>query len=168
MEHDYCTRLSAEKFRRFGLTLFTIFLVIYTLFVALYTVAILLSKHPFYYYDLYNKSSNGTSTLGYEQDASSCEKVGNFLLASKNKAALKNDVHNSIRTTLYALLLTFLFKNVCVIAFSFPRVFRKMAIYFESLALILCFTNIYDWYSWQEPLNIRCPVQWQLVSCTYN
>lgn len=39
-----------------------------------------------------------------------------------------------------------------------------MNLYFETLALILCFMNIYDWYSWQKPLDIRCPIQWELGS----
>ncbi len=51
-----------------------------------------------------------------------------------------------------------------VLAFAFPRIFHKMALCFESLSLILCFMNIYDWYSRQKPLYRRFPIQWQLVS----
>ena len=47
MEHDYCTRLGTEKFRRFVLVLFSIFAVIYALFVTSEDPCIL---HGCFYY----------------------------------------------------------------------------------------------------------------------
>ncbi len=168
MELDYCMRLAMEKFQRFGLILFSIFLLIYTLFVILYTVLILESKHPFYYYNLYNQSSNFTLIWDYGLNTNICEQVGIYLLKSKNKDYLKTEIYQWSASILYILLFNFVVKNVCVIIFAFPRIFRKMNLYFETLALILCFINIYDWYSWQKPLDIRCPIQWELVNIYYS
>jgi hypothetical protein len=167
MEHGYCTRLGIEKFQRFGLILFSFFCLIYALFVILYTLTILQSKHPFYYYSLFNHSVNGTLQWDYGFNASICERVGVHLIKSKDKAVLKSGIYRWSAPVLYLLLIIFMSKNVFVTIFSFPRIFRKMAIYFESLALIICFTNHYDWYSWQKPLDMRCPIQWQLVSRIY-
>lgn len=167
MEHDYCTRLGTEKFRRFGLVLFSIFAVIYALFVILYTITMLESKHPFYYYNLFNQSSNGTLQWDYGLDTSTCKKVAIYLIESKNTDSYKTSMYQSVVPILYLLLIIFVSKNVCVILFSFPRIFRKMTLYFETLALILCFMNIFDWYPWQKPLDLRCPIQWQLVSRIY-
>ena len=164
MEHDYCTRLGMEKFRRFGLALFSIFSLIYALFVILYTIIVLETKHPFYYYSMLNKSLNGTLVWDYGSNINTCEKVAYFLIKSKNEEALKSGMYKWSVPLLYLLFSIFISKNIWVIVFSFPRIFRKMDLYFESLALILCFINIYDWYPWQKPLDMRCPIQWQIVS----
>ncbi|CAF3844759.1 unnamed protein product [Adineta steineri] len=164
MEHEYCTQLRMKKFRRFGLGLFSIFSVIYALFVALYTLLVLSSKHPFFYYNLYNESSNGTLMWHNGDDIDNCQKVATFLIATKKTEFLKSDISQWLIPLLYALFSIVTVKNILLIACAFPRIFRKMSLYFECLSLILCFTNIYDWYTWQKPLNLRCPIQWQLGS----
>ncbi|CAF1003535.1 unnamed protein product [Adineta steineri] len=164
MEHEYCTQLRMKKFRRFGLGLFSIFSVIYALFVALYTLLVLSSKHPFFYYNLYNESSNGTLMWQNGDDIDNCEKVATFLIATKKTQFLKSDISQWLIPLLYALFSVVIAKDVLLIACAFPRIFRKMSLYFECLSLILCFTNIYDWYTWQKPVNLRCPIQWQLGS----
>lgn len=127
MEHDYCTQLGIEKFRRFGLILFSIFFVTHVLFVAVYTYVALESKHPFFYYDLYNQSLNGTLAWDYGKDDSICQKVGLYLIASKTTGALKNQSLQGGAAFLYLLLLIFVLKNVFIIVLSFPRIFRSVS-----------------------------------------
>jgi hypothetical protein len=142
MEHDYCMRLGTEKFQRFAAFLFSIFFLIYVLFVILYTLIVLRSKHPYYYYSLFNESS-------------------------KDRDVFKSSTYQLAAPILYLLSSISIGRNLIIILFGFPRIFRKMSIYFESLSVILCFINIYDWYAWRRLLDIRCPIQWQLVSDMY-
>lgn len=164
MEHDYCVRLCQKKFQRFGLGFFTFFCLTYTLFVILYTVIALETRHPFYYYSLYNDTINGTLIWDFGDNETICENVGKYLLTSNNSEYFKNRTYSWIIPVLYVLLTLFLVRNAGMILFSFPRIFRKSALYLESLGLILCLIFIVDLYDWQVPLKFRCPDQWQIVS----
>ncbi|CAF0917111.1 unnamed protein product [Didymodactylos carnosus] len=166
MSHDYCIQLRKEKFRRFNVYVFGIVFLVFLLFVALYTTIVLTSTHPQNFYNLYNQS-DPTINLQWDYGFSIqlCEKVGNYLLQTQNEKAKKDDRYLKIKFALYVFLIIFITKNVFLILAAFPRLFRKLAYYLESLALVLCFVFLLDWYDWQSQLSFRCPIQWELVSC---
>jgi hypothetical protein len=168
MDLDYCIRLRKEKLHRFSVYFFAFFFITFALFLAIYTVLVLRAKHPFYYYNLYNQSLNGTQAFvwDYGFNTGICQQVGAYLVASNNTDALKSFTQQWASWVLDVFLFVFIVKNTGLVIGAAPRVFRKMSYYLEALALILCFVFIYDWFSWQQPLSIRCPIQWQLVSET--
>jgi hypothetical protein len=125
-----------------------------------------LSKQPQYYYDLYNSSGNTSGqAINWDYGFSEvCQQVGIYLVQSGNTDARKTTVQHGEILALDVFLIIFLVKNIILILVSFPRFFRKVAYYFEALALILCYIYIRDDATWQTSLNFRCPIQWQVVS----
>ena len=171
MSHDYCTQLRKTKFRRFSVYFFSLIFLIYLFFIALYTVIILQTKNPKYYYDLYNASGNTSGDIinwDYGFDSGLCKRVGTYLVQSENVEARKTTVQNAAIRALEVYLIVFLAKNVLLILACTPRWLRKMAYYFEGLALILAFIYVRDDTSWQTSLNFRCPIQWELVSTIHS
>jgi hypothetical protein len=167
MSHEYCTQLRAAKFRRFSRYFFALIFLMYLFFIALYTVLILQTKHPKYYYDLYNASGNTSGNIinwDYGFDSGLCQRVGIYLVQSGNVEARKTNLQAGLILALDVFLIAFLAKNVLLILACTPRWLRKMAYYMEGLALILAFVYVNDDKSWQTPLNFRCPIQWELVS----
>ncbi|CAF3420883.1 unnamed protein product, partial [Rotaria sp. Silwood2] len=91
---------------------------------AFFTTVVLETKHPQYYYSLYNSSGNTSGQLinwdyGFSSDL--CQQVGTFLVQSNNTDARKTTKQQWFIGTLNALLIAFLIKNSLFILASFPR-----------------------------------------------
>ena len=119
-----------------------------------------------YYYKQYNatlQDTNQTFAWEFGFNLTLCHEVAIFITKNSTDAYKTSD-HIRIKYVLYVLLYLFIFKNVILVGAAFPHILRKKAYYVEGLALILDFVFLYDWYDWQDPLNFRCPIQWQVVS----
>lgn len=156
VQHFYHTHLRQTKLRSFGLLFFIISFFFYMAYLSLFTSAILMGKHPKYFYD----KANVNMTL----DLSTCEYVSNFISNNPNVAseALKTGTYTRIKFTLYAILSIFIAKNIIIISALFPKVLRVGGSYIEISALILSYVYILDWFDWQSDVVFRCPVQYQL------
>lgn len=166
MDLDYCTQLRTAKLRKFGGWFFGLFFLAFSAFLALYTFIIMKTKDPSYYYLLYNASlsdTNETFRWEFGFNLTICHQVAEYI-SINNPDAYKTVDHKRIKYVLYVLLYLFIFKNLILVVAAFPHILRKKAYYVEGLALILDFVFLYDWYQWQDPLNFRCPIQWQVVS----
>ena len=155
-EHSYHTHLRQTKLRSFGLVLFIASFIFYMLYLGLFTAAVLVGKHPQFFYDQAN--------INMTDDLSTCEYVSNFFSSNPNATseALKTDSYRRIKWALYVILSIFIAKNVIIICALFPKVFRSGGSYIEISALVLSYVYILDWFSWQNDVMFRCPVQYQL------
>ncbi|CAF3841205.1 unnamed protein product [Rotaria sp. Silwood1] len=155
-QHPFHILLRRTKLKSFGLILFNISFFIYITYLGLLTAFILKGKHPKYFYD----RANTTMTL----DLDTCKNVSEYFLNNFNQTdeAFKTNEYTNIKLALYAIMSTFIVKNVIVIASLFPKVFRTGSSYIEILALILTYVYVLDWYPWQTDILFRCPVQYQL------
>lgn len=156
VEHPYHTHLRRRRFYSFGLGFFIASLFFYIAYLGLFTSAILLGKHPKYFYD----KAQITMTV----DLSTCEYVSNFISNNPNLAseALKSPTYERIKMVLYIILSIFIIKNLIFIAALFPKVFRVGGSYIEIITLVLSYVYVLDWFDWQNDTIMRCPIQYQL------
>ena len=113
------------------------------------------AKHPQYFYSLVNQTS---ITDDY------CEIVAYNLTTDNIREAFKDTTFRNLKLGVYVFLVLFIVKNTILILTLFPRVFRKSSYYLEGAALILAFVCVLDTYNWLDPLILRCPTQYQIVS----
>jgi hypothetical protein len=156
VQHFYHTHLRQTKLRSFGLVFFILSFFIYMGYMGLFTAAVLMGKHPKFFYD----KAGVNMTL----DLPTCEYVANFLTNNPNvtSEALKTETYKRIKWVLYAILSIFIAKNLIIIFTLFPKVLRIGGSYIEISALVLSYVYILDWFSWQTDVMFRCPVQYQL------
>ena len=134
IQHIYHTHLRQTKLLSFGIWLFISSFLLYTAYLALFTSAVLMGKHPQFFYD--------KAGVNLTVDLPTCQYVSNFLSNNPNVAseAFKTDTYKSIKFTLYVLLSIFLGKNLITILVLFPKVFRSGEPFYRDLRIssLLC------------------------------
>ena len=129
---------------------------LYSAFLAIWTAIVLLGKHPQYFYEKIDRN------ITYDLD--SCEIVARNLTAANDFEALKTTTYRNLKYSLYGFLLFFVVENVILIVALFPRMFRTIDYILEISAFVLTFVYILDWRDWQNPVDFRCPIQYQVGS----
>ena len=156
IEHRYHTKLRRHKLFSFGLTFFIVSLVAYMAYLSAFTTLILKGKHPQYFYDI--------AGYNFTNDLQVCEQVSTYFVKNPAMAneIFKTGQYKRTRAVLYGILIGIIVKDLIMIAALFPKVFRIGAFYIEVAALVLTYVYVHDWFSWQDDLIMRCPVQYQL------
>ncbi|CAF1423214.1 unnamed protein product [Adineta steineri] len=156
VQHFYHTHLRQTKLRSFGLLFFILSLFLYTTYLGLFTSAVLIGKHPKYFYDI--------AGVNWTDDLSNCESVSHIIFNNRTltNEGLQTSLYKRIKVTLYVILSIFIAKNLLIMGALFPKVFRIGGSYIEISALILSYVYVLDWFPWQSNVIFRCPIQYQL------
>lgn len=155
MEHPFMRALRWKKYSLFGQYLLILSSILYTLYLIAYTSIIIRMRHPQYYYALVNETSF---------DDNFCESVVKRLISSNVTEVLKDTTYHNLKIGIYVFLVMFIVKNAILILSLSPRFFRKFSYYMEAAALVLAFVCVLDQSNWLDPVTIRCPTQYQIVS----
>jgi hypothetical protein len=154
VQHPYNIFLRDQSYYLFGLWILLFSFILYAFFLGVWTAIVLSGKHPEYFYAKVGK--NLTLDIG------TCAAVSLNLTAAKDPEVLKPSVYLSTKTGLYVLFFIFIAKNIVLLLTLFPKLFRSPEYYLEIAALVLSFVYIHDWYDWQDPVILRCPIQYQI------
>jgi hypothetical protein len=153
MSHQLSNRLVSEKFQKFGLFLFGLFVLFYAIFLALFTTIIQRTSHPQAYYALTNFT---------EFNDALCYNVSQVLMKGlPGVGGIKTSADYVLKYFLYVIIWLNVLKNISIIIeVSRVHILKTVSYWMEIAALMLSFTFIYD-QSYQMDLTFRCPIQWQ-------
>jgi transient receptor potential cation channel subfamily A protein 1 len=153
MSHQLSSRLVFEKFQKFGIFLFGVFILFYTIFLALFTTIILRTRHPQTYYNLTN-FTEFNDALCYNVS----QEVKKGLLDVGGK---KTSADYVLKYFLHIMIWLNVIKNIFVIIeISRVNITKTLSYWVQIVALLFSFIFIYD-KSYQIDLTFRCPTQWQ-------
>ncbi|CAF1436980.1 unnamed protein product [Adineta ricciae] len=153
MSHPVSSYLIKEKFHKFGIFIFGLFVLLYLIYLSLFTTIILRTKDPSIYYNQTNISNF---------DNSLCFNVSQIL--NKNLLDIsgrKTTIDFILKYFFYIIIWLHILKNILIIIEIIQISFIKTwANWSEMIAVILSFLFIYD-KTYQMNLTFRCPYQWQ-------
>jgi hypothetical protein len=153
MSHPLSAYLVKQKFYKFGIFIFSLFILLYLTYLALLTTIALRTQDPATYYHLTNFTNF---------DDSSCSSVAQIL----NKGlpgigGIKTTVDYVCKYVLYVIIWIHIVKNILTIIEIIQISFVKTWGYWTEIAAVsLSFVFVYD-QDYQTNLTFRCPYQWQ-------
>lgn len=153
MSHPLSAYLVNQKFNKFGIYMFSLFIFLYITYLILFTTITLRTQDPATYY-------NQTNFADF--DDSLCYNVSQALInGSSGAGGIKTTVDYVLKYFLYVLIWLHVLKNVGIIVQIGQINFTKTLNYWMEIgAVVLSFTFVYD-QDYQMNLTFRCPLQWQ-------
>ncbi len=153
MSHPLSTYLIKQKFNKFGIFVFSLFIFFYVTYLALLTTVSLRTQDPQTYY-------NQTNFDNF--DDSLCSNVSQALISGSSGAGgIKTTVDYVLKYLLYVLIWLHILKNLVIILEIIQISLKKTWNYWIEMAAVgLSFAFVYD-QSYQTSLTFRCPFQWQ-------
>jgi len=153
MSHPLSAYLVRQKFYKFGIFVFGLFILLYVTYLALFTTIALRTQDPETYYNRTNFPSF---------DNSLCYNVSQALIkGSPGLGGIKSTVDYMLKYFLYILIWLHIAKNIALIIEIIQISFIKTWNYWmEMAAVALSFAFVYD-QDYQMNLTLRCPFQWQ-------
>ncbi|CAF1354385.1 unnamed protein product, partial [Didymodactylos carnosus] len=150
--HPVFTKLMSRKWYGLNFFLYLLTLFFYATYLGLFTWAVMRNTQPHIFYDtLLNVTTS---------DDSQCEEIARIMVKTNNH--IKDSIDYGLKYTLYVLLWIHIFKGILLIVGVY-RYKIHWRCYMEVTALVLSFIYIYD-TSWQNEVQLRCPIQWQIGS----
>jgi hypothetical protein len=153
MSHRLSSRLVSEKFQKFGIFMFVLFILFYAVFLALFTTIVLRTSHPQMYYNLTNFDDFNDAL---------CYNVSQELIkGTSGVGGKKSSADYILKYAFYVIIWLHIAKNLCVLVeVSRVHISKTASYVLEIIALIFGFIFAYD-QSYQMDLTFRCPTQWQ-------
>ncbi len=153
MSHPLSAYLVKQKFYKFGIFIFGLFILLYIIYLSLLTTIALRTQDPATYYNLTNITSF---------DDSSCSSVAQVLIQGlPGIGGIKTTADHILKYFLCVIIWLHIAKNIALIIEIMQISFIKTSSYWTEVAAVaLSFAFVYD-QDYQKNLTFRCPVQWQ-------
>ena len=153
MSHPLSTHLVKQKFYKFGIYMFSLFILFYVTYLGMLTAVSLRTQDPQTFY-------NQTNFANF--DDSLCYNVSKALISGSSGAGgIKTTTDYVLKYFLYILIWLHILKNIILIIEIIQiSLIKTWAYWMEMSAVALSFAFIYD-QSYQTTLTFRCPLQWQ-------
>jgi hypothetical protein len=153
MSHPLSTYLVKQKFYKFGVYIFSLFILFYVAYLSVFTTIALRVDDPETFYNLTNFSS---------LDDSLCYNVSQALIkASPGVGGTKTTTDYVLKYVIYILIWLHIAKNIAIITEVIQiSLFKTWTYWMEIAAVSLSFAFVYD-QDYQTSLTFRCPLQWQ-------